>query len=139
MRGLRSCLEKLHAFDKALADKFTSTSCALEGLALSSELHGIVANQGLLDARFNTQRRLQREWEELLGQIEGIAGFEGFLKAVPFGALWTTAAEEPVIIVNHDKHHSDALVLLDAGPPLLVPLGDAYGEICRVSSQFSTT
>jgi hypothetical protein len=98
----------------------------------------MVVDQVLLDAGPNTQRCLRREWEELLGQIRGIAGFEGFLQAVSFDAPQTSAAEGPVVIVSTNKHCSNAFILLDAGPPLLVSLGDIYEDICRISSQFST-
>jgi CHAT domain len=147
-RGFRTPLDRLRQVDETLADRFASTSRALANLTLSSELqfNPLALNDKermgpgfsvWMDLRLKTQRRLWGELDDLVKQIRTMDGFEDFLQVVPFSALQTAAAEGPVVIVNHNKYHSDALILLKTGRPLVVPLGDIYEDVSCMSSEFS--
>jgi CHAT domain len=147
MRGFRTPLDRLRQVDDSLADRFANTSSALENLNLSSDLQfnplaldggarvGPDAN-ALIDLQLNTQRRLWAELDDIVNRIRAIAGFEDFLQATPFSILQIAAAEGPVIIVNLNKHHSDALILLKTDPPLVVLLADIYEDVSSMSSEF---
>jgi hypothetical protein len=130
-----------------LADRFANTTRALENLNLSSKLkfNSLALDGGdrmgpdasiLMDLQLNTQCRLWAKLDDIVSQIWGIPHFEDFLLAALFSALQIAAAEGPVIIVNPNKYHSDALILLKTGPPLIVPLADIYEDVSRMSSEF---
>lgn len=61
-------------------------------------------------------------------------GFTNFLQPVPFNTLQTAADEGPVIIININTHHSDAIILLHDNPPVLVPLPEAFLEVLACHS-----
>jgi hypothetical protein len=146
MRGFRTPLDRLRQVDDSLADRFANTSSALENLNLSSDLQfnplaldggarvGPDAN-ALIDLQLNTQRRLWAELDDIVNRIRAIASFEDFLQAAPFPAP-QIAAEGPVIIVNLNKYHSDALILLKTGPLLVVLLADIHKDVSSMSSEF---
>ncbi|MFG3496743.1 CHAT domain-containing protein [Streptomyces sp. NPDC047886] len=67
------------------------------------------------------QRRLAREWEELLAEVRRLPGFAGFLLPLPFAELSRATADGPMIIVNVSRYRCDALVVTP-GRVRLVPL-----------------
>jgi hypothetical protein len=90
----------------------------------------------LIDLQLNTQRHLWAELDDIVSRIRAIPHFGDFLQPAPFSALQIAAAEGPVIIVNSNKYHSEALILLKTGRPLAVSLGDIYEDVSRMSSEF---
>ncbi|SDD80268.1 CHAT domain-containing protein [Glycomyces harbinensis] len=58
---------------------------------------------------------LAREWDELLDEIQGVPGFEDFLRPPSYEALLPASAEGPVIVVNVSRWRCDALIVTSAG------------------------
>jgi tetratricopeptide (TPR) repeat protein len=88
------------------------------------------------------QRRLDSEaWEQLLVQIRGLPGFEGFMRPPPITELQQAAAEGPIVLVNVSRYRSDAVLLtgLPDQPIRSVPLprltrGQVIKQINRLAA-----
>jgi hypothetical protein len=122
MQGYRHPLGKLRDINQSLADDFERVSRELERHALSSDLESPPSHPEFYDAQLQRHRILSEEWDTTLGEIRKIDGFADFLQAVPFATLQLATAEGPVIIVNISRYRSDAIILHNSGPPVLVPL-----------------
>jgi hypothetical protein len=87
MRRYRPSLDRLHDTDDALAIRFEKVSKQLEVLAVSpSEAPGDNTERRLdFDAKMKTMRVLQEERGN--GMRDTKAGFEHFMRPVPFKAL----------------------------------------------------
>jgi len=66
---------------------------------------------------------LAREWDDLLGEVRSLPGFEAFLRPPSYEELLEAAARGPVVTVNVSEWRCDALVLTSAGVEA-VPLPD---------------
>ncbi|KAI0291411.1 CHAT domain-containing protein [Russula brevipes] len=104
MRGLRTSIDRLRATDSLLADNFTAINRDLERLTLT----------------------LLNERDKLISRVQALPGFETFLKALPFNALQSAAADGPIIIINHCRWRSDILILLHNSPPSLIPTTHSF-------------
>ncbi|EJD00404.1 uncharacterized protein FOMMEDRAFT_159082 [Fomitiporia mediterranea MF3/22] len=123
MRGFRTPLEWLSGTNKDLADRFKRVSRQLENLVTSnsntdrpvsgSHMFSSNTEQQSFDEMLNLKHQLLDHQEEAISEIRRIPGFESFLAATPFKVLQRPATEGPVIVVNHCKHRSDALIILD--------------------------
>ncbi|KAF7976366.1 hypothetical protein HWV62_6925 [Athelia sp. TMB] len=129
MRGYRQPVEGVHQVDAALADRFRATSQQLETLATSSQLGSrqfsgqqSFESVKISEARWAQQRQLSLERDEVVKQIRQLDGFEHFLQAVPFSVLQDVAKEGPVIVVNVSPQRSDAIIILQHGAPIILPL-----------------
>lgn len=58
---------------------------------------------------------LAREWDELVGRVRDLPGFEDFLRPPRLEALLPAAAGGPVVIVNVSRWRCDALVVRASG------------------------
>lgn len=73
------------------------------------------------DAQLRTSREidrriaLAREWDELVGQVRQLSGFEDFLRPPPLESLLDAAAGGPVVIVNVSQWRCDALIVTPDG------------------------
>ena len=76
---------------------------------------GVIRKKELLDDR-----------EKLITQIQGLSGFDTFLKPPPFDTLRSAASHGPVVIINHCEWRSDILILLPNSPPSLIPTADDF-------------
>ncbi|EJC99058.1 TPR-like protein [Fomitiporia mediterranea MF3/22] len=149
MRGFRTPLDQLMETNRELAERFSSVSHRLERLTTSSE--GWTAGMTLatsskdlipsgsfdfrvhekqqsLDKMLKLKRQVSNEQDEIIDEIRRIPGFESFLKATPFKVLQQVASEGPVIVVNHSKYRSDALIILpyEDVPVVCVPLDGEF-------------
>ena len=113
LRGLRTSVEWLRLSDgdgEALAEQFVAFSDELECVATSAEGSGDSErshddNEHHIPDTFSQMmeklRELQRKRAEITDQIRALAGFEYFLRAVPFDALQTAASCGPIIILTN--------------------------------------
>ena len=60
-----------------------------------------------------------------MDKIRQVPDFTDFLRAVPFATLQKAAAEGRIIIINISQYRSDAIILQDAGDPVIVPLPES--------------
>lgn len=58
----------------------------------------------------------------IIEKIREVPGFQDFLKIIPFDKLQLSADEGPVIMINHSKYRSDAIILLRGHEPMVVSL-----------------
>jgi CHAT domain-containing protein len=129
IQGYRHSVEELHISKPNLAIQFKEVSSQLEQLAIFSEQKRSVMSEGLGPVASEKQRqrfhRLSKQRDNLIQKIRQVHGFEDFLQAMPFSTLQKVAVEGPVIIVNTSNYRSDAIILQNFGPPILVPLPKA--------------
>ncbi|EJC97795.1 TPR-like protein [Fomitiporia mediterranea MF3/22] len=145
MRGLRTPLDRLVETNRELADKFRNVSRQLEKLATStsalqsdpslgrdgSSTLDVHRERLLFEEKLKVKKQLSNEQEEIINEIRRIPKFESFLTATPFKELQRSASEGPVIVVNHSKYRSDALIILsrEVQPVICVPLdGEFYKD-----------
>jgi hypothetical protein len=131
MRHFRTSIDQLHQVDPQLGQKFATVNRDLEELTKSippsfdlnmdegraDELRAVDPFGRLL----LTQRRLLKERDKLISEIQALPGFDSFLTSPPFDALRSAASSGPVIIINHSEWRSDILILLHSAPPSLIP------------------
>ena len=136
MRGYRHSLDGIRELDEKLAADFDLYSAQLEALALSS---GSQKDTGLilpdkmgdlnitvsLETRMKWQRIASEKWDETLMAIRQLKGHSDFLHPPSFDTLQHAAKCGPVIVIIVSKHRSDAVIVLHACDPILVPLPKA--------------
>ena len=66
-----------------------------------------------LAAPAESQHRLGQRWNDLLGEIRSLPGFEMFMLPPPFETLAAAAADGPVALLNVSRFRCDALILSD--------------------------
>ncbi|THG93792.1 hypothetical protein EW026_g7543 [Hermanssonia centrifuga] len=133
MRGYQHPIEKLQELNPGLAEEFYGVCQQLEHLNVSSDPnllgmpliptptpHAVLGLE--FDAKVAKNRQLLDDYERIIFEIRRLEGFSSFLQATPFSTLQTAAIEGPVILVNVNKHRSDAIILRATETPLLVPL-----------------
>ncbi|KAH9047454.1 CHAT domain-containing protein [Lactarius deliciosus] len=123
MRNLRSLIEE----DSPLVKRFTEINRELETMTISVTPSGRPdMEDGVAQGRDWTdpfgrlvvqQRKLVKEREALVSQIQGQAGWEGFLKAPSFTALRSATSRGPVILINHCRWRSDILIVFHNSLP----------------------
>jgi hypothetical protein len=113
-----------------------------QSLQLRTDLTRLQAAHGGLAARLDgvrvalqqppsasAARELARQWDELLGQVRALPGFETFLAATPFDSLREAASGGPVIVVNVSNRRCEALIMTTAGVRLR-PLARLTADEC---------
>jgi hypothetical protein len=130
MRGFRTSTDQLYAAEPDIGGKFTQINEALEKVTMSAVRNEEIGFEDketdeeeieAFDQLVIQQRRLLKERDSLVSQIQTLPGFENFLKPPPFGVLNQAAARGPVIIVNQSTWRSDILILLKDSPPSIIP------------------
>ena len=132
MRHLRSSTDRLMKEDPQLANKFAAVNRNLEELTKSiSPSHRLRMDDndtadGLravdpFGRLLLKQRKLLKERNKLISQIQALPGFDNFLTSPSFDTLRSAASSGPVIIINHSEWRSDILILLHNMPPFLIP------------------
>ncbi|WP_238413194.1 CHAT domain-containing protein [Saccharothrix deserti] len=80
----------------------------------------------------------RREWDQVVEEIRGLPGFEGFLRRTPVADLLDAAAAGPVVLLNVSRYRSDALALTRNGVSV-IPLPEADpAEVERQLAAFNT-
>jgi tetratricopeptide (TPR) repeat protein/CHAT domain-containing protein len=139
MQGYRHPLDKLRDIDRDLADQFERVSRELEHGAMSPDVQSLALPPAFYDNQIHRHRILSEEWDTAVGRIRQTDGFANFLRAVPFTTLQSAATEGPIIIVNISHYRSDAIILQDPGPPVLVCLpGASPDALHQLSKELSS-
>jgi len=109
--GLRTPVDKLRQTHPEVADRLQYLARQLEGSG--SQDDDLIKMPTALagDASANPSK-LAMEWDGLIDQIRKIPGFEDFLRAKSFRQLAPAAHEGPVVILNINDSHCDALILI---------------------------
>lgn len=115
--NLRTDLTDLAEREPGLADRLDRIRTALD-----APLPSRAAAPNPLDwprteqSRVAEERmRLAREFDDLVGRIRAVPGFEYFLRPVPFERLRAAAYGGPVAIVNTSRYGCHALLVSSAG------------------------
>jgi CHAT domain-containing protein len=138
MRHLRAPIDELLEAAPDLGHKFAAVSRELEELTKSiPPSHKLSMDDAAADnlravdpfgRLVLKQRRLLKERDKLISQIQSLPGFDDFLASPPFYTIRSAASSGPVIIINHSEWRSDILVLLHNMPPSLIPTPDDFFE-----------
>ncbi|KAJ7608617.1 CHAT domain-containing protein [Mycena polygramma] len=121
MRGYRHPLDQLRKADPTRAEAFQRLSGDVERFAVTFESTTVGSSTfspGFPRAAGPTgspvfRRELAARWTMKLDDIRNnVPGFRNFLRPLPITELWRAAVEGPVIVLNHSKYRSDALILL---------------------------
>ncbi|KAH9025952.1 CHAT domain-containing protein [Lactarius pseudohatsudake] len=130
MRGLRTPTTEPNEEDLPLARRLAEINQELETVATSiapsrslETENSVTQGSDGIDAfgrLFLRQRKLQEERDELISQLQGRPGFEGFWKTPSFATLRLAASHGPVIIINHCEWRCDILILLSNASPSLI-------------------
>jgi hypothetical protein len=136
MRHLRASTDQLLQADPQLGQKLAAVNRDLEELTKSipPSLNLDTDDHAADDLRavdpfgrlLVKQRKLLKERDDLISQVQALPGFHSFLKSSSFDTLRSAASHGPVIIINHSKWRSDILILLHDTPPSLVPTPDDF-------------
>jgi tetratricopeptide (TPR) repeat protein len=102
--ALRGDLARLAGQAPALAGRLDAVRAGLDA-------HPPADSPRVADRRM----ALAREWDDLLEQVHGLAGFEDFLRAPRLERLLPAADAGPVVIVNVSPWRCDALIVTAAG------------------------
>ncbi len=131
MRHLRASIDQLMQADPQLGHKFAEINRDLEELTKSvPPSHKLSIDDGGADDVMAVdpfgrlllkQRRLLKERDKLISQIQALPGFDCFMIPLPFDAIRSAASSGPVIIINHSKYRSDILILRYNASPSLIP------------------
>ena len=135
MRGYRYSLDGIRELDEKLAADFDLYSAQLESLALFSggqkdtnlilpDKKGVNTTVSL-ETRMKWQRITSEKWDETVMAIRQLKGHSDFLQPPSFDTLQHAAKCGPVIVIIISKHRSDAVIMLHACDPVLVPLPKA--------------
>ncbi|EJD06602.1 TPR-like protein [Fomitiporia mediterranea MF3/22] len=143
MRGLRTPIDQLAETNEGLTDRFKDVNRRLEHLSLShealmsgSDMDGRVLpgpdnrpGQKLHDQLLRLKKELLLEQDGIINEIRQVPGYENFLKVTPFRELQQAASEGPIIMVNHNKYRSDALIIFrDVYSVVCIPLDEEFYE-----------
>jgi hypothetical protein len=102
---------------------------------------GWAAPRGAARRIADRRQQLAQEWDNLLAEIHGVAGMEGFLLAPPISVLQQQARDGPVVMVNVSEYRCDVLILTaNANCPVRLvelphlTLKDVFHQINRFDS-----
>ena len=136
MRHLRASIDQLLQTHPQLGNKYAAINRDLEELTKSiPPSHRLNMEDGAADdlkaadsfgCLLMKQRRLLKERNNLISQIQALPGFDNFLASPSFDALRSAASSGPVIIINHSEWRSDILILLHNTSPILIPTSDDF-------------
>ncbi|KAH9032343.1 CHAT domain-containing protein [Lactarius deliciosus] len=130
MRHLRAKVDQLLEADLDLGRKFAAVGGDLEELTKSvPPSHKLGIDDGAADGLravdpigrlLLKQRKLMKERDNLISQIQALPGFDSFLTSPSFDTLRSAASSGPVVIINHSKWRSDILILFHSTSPSLI-------------------
>ena len=132
LRGIRTSIDQIRLADSNLADKFSAVNQELKTLTLTFSLNNSVDGNNDLEGMdpygygVVRKQRLLDDRKKLITQIQGLSGFDTFLKPPSFETLRSAASHGPVVIINHCEWRSDILILLHNSPPSLIPTPDDF-------------
>ncbi|KAG9013217.1 hypothetical protein FRB94_003287 [Tulasnella sp. JGI-2019a] len=119
----QTTLHKLHASSPELVSELFNLSSQLQ--RVTSEGEGGAVKYTMWPDTVESYHDLSKRWNDVLARIRKLPGFETFLKPTRFEILQHAAAQGPVIILNVTQLRSDAIIILKAGEPTVIPLPKA--------------
>ncbi|KAF8155885.1 CHAT domain-containing protein [Crassisporium funariophilum] len=137
LRGYRHPLDRLREINESLAKEFETLSLQLENHSTTIANRDSDTNHpspaeyvdpyGLFISSDTTvqvhqQLLLLEKWNDIVTKIRSLDGFREFLQPIPFSSLREAANEGPVVVVNISRYRSDAIIVINNRPPILVPL-----------------
>ena len=107
-----------------LAKKYEELSKKLENLAISPDNLEV---KRATDSMMEELHVASKEWDEVAEQIRKLDGFSDFHKPLGYDSLRKAATDGPVIIINVSARHehSEAIIILNEGDPVIIPLPNA--------------
>ena len=81
------------------------------------------------------QRKLWKERNDLISQIQVLLDFHSFLTSPSFHTPRSAASNGPVIIINHSKWRSDILILLHNTSPSISTPDDFFGRASALKDE----
>ncbi|KAG9088894.1 hypothetical protein FRC06_001797 [Ceratobasidium sp. 370] len=112
MLQLRTPLDTLFATNPSLATQLKQVAFDLEQ---ASAPHSTLVASGLdapsLQQAAQKHRHLAERWDELLGQVRDVPGFQNFLRPKPFSELMPTARTGTIVVINVHSSRCDAIAL----------------------------
>ncbi|QRV87056.1 aromatic di-alanine and TPR containing protein [Ceratobasidium sp. AG-Ba] len=121
---LRTSINDLHSANSELALRFHSIAFHL-GAAASRSVAQSRDSEFLTDlvSEAAKHHQLADEWDEILGEVRQLHGFENFLKPPKSNDLKLAADHGPIIMINTYLSQCDALILLPGRQDIIhVPL-----------------
>ena len=146
MRHLRASVDQLQQIDPQLGQKFAAVTQDLEVLTKSiPPSFDLNKDQGAADdlravdpfgRLLLKQRKLLKERDDLISQIQALSGFDRFLTSASFDTLRSAASSGPVIIINHSEWRCDIIILLhNASPSLITTPADFFGRASALKDE----
>ncbi|PPQ94866.1 hypothetical protein CVT25_007240, partial [Psilocybe cyanescens] len=117
INDLRTPVDDLYAYDRALADKIVQVSKDLESAGSRAELNIYTEDISLLTKisiqnEAHTHIKLAQEWEQLLTTVRSKPQFTHFLLPPSCSTLLKDLPKSGhVVVINSYGNHSDALIL----------------------------
>ncbi|KAI0825514.1 CHAT domain-containing protein [Irpex lacteus] len=119
---LRTPLDDLHHFHPQLANRLQHVSQALQHAATSSSsttqlpftIDTSHSPQSSLDMQAKSSHHYAVEYDQLIKKVRGLEGFESFLQPKTLPQLSGACKSGPVVLINTDESHCDALILYDS-------------------------
>ncbi|CAE6477963.1 unnamed protein product, partial [Rhizoctonia solani] len=139
---LRSPLDRLHSSHPDLAARLQVVSEQLHNASLeSSTPRSFILSTVDLEQVGQHRRRLAMEYNDLLGLVHQLHGFEDFLQPMKADALVHAARNGPIVVINCHKDRCDALLILPGeGNVEHIPLPSINGvKIQRIRLEFETS
>ncbi|KAI0245407.1 hypothetical protein BJV78DRAFT_1287928 [Lactifluus subvellereus] len=135
--GLRTSIGRLRRVNPGLADRLATVSWALQAVRRSESAHELAESPSSavddyedLDVFRDVskeRRRLLKQRQEVIQKVQALAGFEDFMKALPFRTLQKAACHGPIIVINRCHWRCDILIVLhDSPPPIIRTAKDFY-------------
>ena len=139
MCHLRASVDQLQQLDLQLGQKFATVTRDLEELTKSiPPSFDLNTDESAVDdlravdpfgRLLLKQRRLLKERDDLISQIQALPGFDSMLTSASFDTLHTAASSGPVIIINHSEWRCDIIILLhNASPSLITTPADFFSR-----------
>ncbi|QRV93604.1 CHAT domain protein [Ceratobasidium sp. AG-Ba] len=132
---LRTSINDLHSVNSELALRFHSIAFHLDAAASRSVVQS--RDSGFLTdlvSEAAKHHQLADEWDEILGEVQQLPGFENFLKPSKSNDLKLAAHHGPVIMINTHLLRCDALILFPGREDILhVPLTTVRLDIMNQS------
>ncbi|KAG8944604.1 hypothetical protein FRC03_001969, partial [Tulasnella sp. 419] len=82
-------------------------------------------------------RKISEEWSDVVDQIRQLDGFHTFLHPPQYSHLRLSSRDGAVILLNASSKRCDAIIILEEGDPVLVPLPDTErSDIHGIATKF---
>ncbi|KAJ1302502.1 hypothetical protein OPQ81_002820 [Rhizoctonia solani] len=132
---LRSPLDQLITCDPGLATRLQTVAARLHH-AGSRSRESQVLSSGSFSPEQVAQKhhQLAQEYDDLIAHTRALPGFEDFLRPIKASSLVHAARNGPIVVINCDEDHCDALVIMPGQDKVRhTPLPNFTGNNAQVS------